>query len=107
MYIIRPCITGASKPNERLYQNNRLQHKTEERIEVRHRQRQEEHTAYVVIIEFEITGLYCLTYLNSRELCWKENLVFRTAGSQGNIGMDQRQVLKILGELNYSVPRSN
>jgi hypothetical protein len=25
MYIIIPCITGASKPNERLYQNDRLQ----------------------------------------------------------------------------------
>jgi hypothetical protein len=26
MYVIEPCITGASKPNERLYQNDRLQH---------------------------------------------------------------------------------
>jgi hypothetical protein len=27
MYVIIPCITGASKPNERLYQNDRLHHK--------------------------------------------------------------------------------
>jgi hypothetical protein len=27
MYVIIPCITGASKPNERLYQNDRLQAK--------------------------------------------------------------------------------
>jgi hypothetical protein len=26
MYVIIPCITGASKPNERLYQNDRLQY---------------------------------------------------------------------------------
>jgi len=24
MYVIIPCITGASKPNERLYKNDRL-----------------------------------------------------------------------------------
>lgn len=46
-------------------------HKTEERSEVSHRQRQEEHAAYVMIVEFERTGIYCLTYLNSREMCWK------------------------------------
>jgi len=26
MYVIIPCITGASKPNERLYQNDWLQY---------------------------------------------------------------------------------
>ena len=31
MYVIIPCITDASKPNERLYQNDRL-HYTEEEI---------------------------------------------------------------------------
>jgi hypothetical protein len=25
MYVIIPCITGASKPNERLYENDQLQ----------------------------------------------------------------------------------
>ena len=71
---------------------------TEERIEVRHRQVQEEHLAYVMIMEFERTWIYYVTYLKSQELCWKENEVFRNSGIEvclGNLVKDQRQVLKI------------
>jgi hypothetical protein len=48
------------------------------------------------IIEFHRTGRYDLMYVKTKELGWKENNGIQNIGiedSQGNIIIDQRQVL--------------
>jgi hypothetical protein len=50
------------------------------------------------IIEFQRTGSYDLMYMKTKELGWKENHGIQNMGSedsQGNIIIDQRQVLQI------------
>jgi hypothetical protein len=50
------------------------------------------------IIEFQGTGRYDLVYMKTKELGWKENHGFQNIAirdSQGNIIINQRQVLQI------------
>jgi hypothetical protein len=50
------------------------------------------------VIEFQRTGRYDLMYMKTTELSWKENHGIQNIGigdSQGNIIIDQRQVLQI------------
>jgi hypothetical protein len=49
-------------------------------------------------LEFQSTGHYDLMYMQTKELGWKENHRIQNTGIeylQGNIIVDQRQVLKI------------
>jgi hypothetical protein len=50
------------------------------------------------IKEFQRTGRYDLTYIDTKQLGWKENHGIQNIGikdSQGNIIIEQRRVLKI------------
>lgn len=52
------------------------------------------------IMEFQRTECYDLMYMTTKEIRWKENHGIQNTGikdSQGNIKVDQRQVLKIWG----------
>jgi hypothetical protein len=50
-------------------------------------------------MEFQRTGCYDLMYMKTKEIGWKENHRIQNIGikdSQGNVIIDQRQVLTIL-----------
>ena len=56
------------------------------------------------IMEFHRTGRYDLMYMKTKELGWKETQGIQNIGiedSQGNRIVDQKEVLKIRGELCY------
>jgi len=63
---------------------------------------------YTEIMEMQITGRYDLMFMKTRELSWKETQGIQNIDiedSQGNRIVDQRQVLKNLGELCYRTIR--